>query len=92
MIIHKKYENCKGEKCLILMEIYGKTLTENIYNNRQIIYNYVYFRTSLKGGDKVEGSWKKTNNTKETKAKHLEIDIEKLEISSRNIKSTKRNT
>ena len=92
MIIYEKYENCKGKKCLILMEIYGKILTKNIYNNKQTIYNYVYFKTSLKGGDKVEGSQKKTKNTKETKAKHFEIDIKKLEISFRNIKSTKGNT
>lgn len=54
MIIYEKYENCKREKCLILMEIYGKILTKNIYNNGQTIYNYVYFKTSLKGGDKGE--------------------------------------
>lgn len=48
----------------------------NIYNNKQTIYNYVYFKTSLKGGDKGERKNKRTIYTKETKAKHIEIDIE----------------
>ena len=54
MIIYEEYENCKGEKCLILMEICGEKLLKNIYNNKQTTYNYVHFKTSLKGGDKGE--------------------------------------
>lgn len=65
---------------------------ENIYNKNKKYYNYVYFKTSMKGGDKV-GKWlQKKSTLQETKSKHLTYDIEKLKDSFRDIKGNKGNT